>query len=129
MRDLTEGSQGNAVGIGLADYTTERLISKIDKEVTRINSILGSCPEKGRIPIAFRNDRETILAGLSNAGVYRLKEGRIVWIKNTLALRYLRVSEPLIEEVRVNKKLKIGEGPFLFPFDNQKNLPFGTFPE
>jgi hypothetical protein len=128
VRDLTEASNGNACGIGLADYTTERLVSKIDKEVTKINSVLGGCPEKGRTPIAFKNDRDAIIAGLNNAGVYRFKDARLVWIKNTLQLKYLRVSEAMIKESRVARELMIVDGPGAFSFDKDGNLPFDTFP-
>jgi hypothetical protein len=129
VRDLTEESNGNACGIGLADFTTERLISKIDREVTKINSVLGGSPEKGKIPIAFRNDKDAIIAGLNSSGVYHFKKARLVWIKNTLELKYLKVSEAMIEEVKVAEKLRIVNGPASLPFDKDGNLPFGTFPE
>src|SRR5207247_11455286 len=35
--DLTEESYGNAVGIGNADFTTRRLVDKIDMKPTLIN--------------------------------------------------------------------------------------------
>jgi len=129
VRDLTKESNGNACGIGLADYTTERLVSKVDKEVTKINSVMGSCPEKGRIPIAFNKDKDAIIASLNNAGVYRFKEARLVWIKNTLHLKYLKISEALAEETKTDGRLVIVEGPIPFSFDENGNLPFGTFPE
>jgi hypothetical protein len=129
VRDLTEESEGNACGIGLSDFTTERLVSKINKEVTKINSVLGGCPEKGRIPIAFDNDRDAITAGLINSGVHDFKKARLVWIKNTLELRYFKVSRALSQEVKANEKLRMVEGPSAFHFDGDGNLPFGTFPE
>jgi len=129
VRDLTKESYGNAVGIGLADFTTERLISKIDREVTRINCITGTTPEKGRVPIIYENDKDAIIDGLHNAGVFHFKEARLIWVKNTLQIRYLKVSEALLPEVRDNGELKIVEGPFVFPFDEEGNLLFGTFPE
>jgi hypothetical protein len=129
VRDLTEETHGNACGIGLADFTTERLVSKIDREVTNINSALGGTPEKAKIPIAYINDRDGIIAGLHAAGVFRFKEARLVWVKNTLGLRYLKVSEALLPEVSANERLRVVEGPMGFPFDLDGNLPFGTFPE
>ena len=34
--DLTEESAGNATGIGLADFTTKRLVDKFDKKSTYV---------------------------------------------------------------------------------------------
>src|SRR5574341_847606 len=42
--DLTEESYGNAVGIGNADFTTRRLVDKIDMKPTLINAITACAP-------------------------------------------------------------------------------------
>lgn len=123
VRDLTEGSHGNACGIGLADFTTEKLISKIDKEITKINCTLGGSPEKGKIPIAFRTDKEAIEACLDTSGVYFYEDARLVWIINTLKLEFFIVSEALTKEVNSNPKLKIVNGPFRMNINRKKNLP------
>ena len=45
VRDLTEASHGNACGIGMAEYTTKRLVDKIDYPSMHINCITGMTPE------------------------------------------------------------------------------------
>jgi hypothetical protein len=40
--DLTEGSEGNAVGVGIADIITHRLLDKIDMTALNINSGIDS---------------------------------------------------------------------------------------
>jgi hypothetical protein len=129
VRDITEETNGNAIGIGLADFTTERLVSKINREVTRINCVTGTTPEKGKIPIAYANDEEAIINGLHNAGVFDFKKARVIWVKNTLELKYLRISEALLPEAGKEKELNIISGPFRFPFEKEGTLPLGTFPQ
>ncbi len=60
VRDLTPASKGNGVGIGMADFTTARLVKGLNLQYTYMNALtsLGLLPAK--IPIYFDNDREAI---------------------------------------------------------------------
>ena len=49
--DLTQGSEGNAVGVGIADIITQRLLDKFDMDALNMNTITGVCPEMGKIPL------------------------------------------------------------------------------
>jgi hypothetical protein len=122
VRDLTEASHGNACGIGMAEYTTRRLVDKIDYPSTHINSITGMTPENGRVPVFFEQDREAIETAHYNSGVFNPKDLRIVWIKNTLELQYFYASQPFLKEARSNPKLEILGKPFDLPFDESGNL-------
>src|ERR1700728_5010 len=44
VRDLSDLSYNNAVGVGMADVVTDRLVDRIDWEPTRINSLTASPP-------------------------------------------------------------------------------------
>ena len=48
--DVSEESHGNIVGVGFADLTTERLVSKLDPESFRINVITSCCLERATNP-------------------------------------------------------------------------------
>ena len=122
VRDLTEGSHGNATGIGMADYTTKRLVDKIDYPSTNINCINGMTPENARVPIFFEKDREALHIAHHNSGVFDPKDLRILWIKNTLELEYVFASRAFLNEARSNKQLEILSEPFDFPFDQDGNL-------
>jgi hypothetical protein len=122
VRDLTPETEGNAIGIGFAEYTTARLVKKIDPIPTMINSITGMGPECGRIPIAFDKDRDALQAAFDNSGVLDPKDLRLVWIKNTLEMEYLWATEPMITEVKANPKLEIVAQPQEIPFNGQGNL-------
>ncbi len=122
VRDLTEVTHGNACGIGMADYTTQRLVEKIDYPSTYINCITGMCPENGRVPISFEKDRDALSAARDNSGVSDPKDLRILWIKNTLELEYVYASQPFLREACSNPKLEILGKPVDLPFDESGNL-------
>jgi hypothetical protein len=122
VRDLTEESHGNATGIGMADYTTKRLVDKIDYASTRINCMTGMAPENGRVPIFFEKDREGLSVGHYNSGVFDPQDLRILWIKNTLQIEYLFASEAFLKEATSNPRLEILSEPFEFPFDQNGDL-------
>jgi hypothetical protein len=120
--DLTEAAHGNGVGIGLADYTTRRLVGKLDPGVTAINAITAMTPEKGRIPIALPTDREAVDAALSTIGAVLPREARIVHIKNTLELGELEVSNALLPELTGRADLKVVKDLGSLGFDEAGNI-------
>lgn len=105
--DLTPASHGNAIGVGLADYTTEKLAAAIDHRATATNAMAAMTPEKGRLPIALATDRAAIAAALDTIGAIPPDKARVVHIKNTLEIADLDVSQALLEEVRLLDGLKI----------------------
>ena len=84
VRDLTDASEGSALGIGQADVTTRRLIDKIDFEATAINCLTSCGPEDAKIPLAFKSDREALAAVLMTLRPYSMEDLRIVHIKTPL---------------------------------------------
>ena len=126
VRDLTPQSDGNALGVGTADFAARRLVDKIDPDKTRINCVTASVPEKGRIPITHEHDLPAVGDALASAGVADPAAARLVWIKNTLELSYLWVSAALREEASdLGALRRLSEfGPL--PFDPSGDLPFGT---
>jgi hypothetical protein len=105
--DLTDKSAGSAVGIGLADYTTQRLVDKLDPRPTYINCLTAMAPEKARIPMTAANDREAIEWALLTSGAVEPPRSRLVRIKNTLHLETFYASESLLPELKGNPRLKV----------------------
>ena len=103
--DLSEETHGNAIGIGLADITTKRVMSKIDYDATFVNSLTEGSTETGKIPIFLPNDRDAIATALRTCGPIEPRNAKIVRIKNTLELQRFWISESLAEIVKSNKKL------------------------
>lgn len=95
--DLAEASQGNAIGVGLADFCTRRLRDAIDEEKTLINTYTTGDMQRCKIPATLAND-ETLI----NAVIERFGPKRWMFIPNTLHLDSLYVSEDLQAEVAAN---------------------------
>jgi hypothetical protein len=93
VRGLTPQSHGNGVGVGLADFTTTRLVQAINPEVTYLNALTAMSVQSVKIPIHFQTDREAITRALASLALRDLHEARIVRIQNTLALERVNVSE------------------------------------
>jgi hypothetical protein len=122
VRDLTAGSEGSALGIGQADFTTQRLVDKIDFRVTAINCLTACCPESGKIPLTYPNDREAVAAALMTLRPYSLEDVRIAHIKNTLELSLLSVSRGCLPDLDGNPAVEVGEEILGFQFDGDGNL-------
>jgi len=98
--DLTEASHGNATGIGLADFTTERVIAALDRRSTYLNCLTSTFIDRARLPIFLPTDRQAIAAALMSLGAaYDLGRLRVVQIKDTLHLESFLVSVPLAAEL------------------------------
>lgn len=97
--DLSEETHGNAIGIGLGDFTTKRAVSKVNYESTYVNCLTQGSSETGKIPPYLPNDRDAIAAAIRTCGPIEPSKARIVRIRNTLELRRLWISEPLAERV------------------------------
>ena len=121
-RDLTEDSSGNATGIGLADFTTTRLVEQSDKKVTYMNGLTGLGPQKSRIPFHYDTDLEVIEAALNTIGLTPPEEARVVRIQNTLKLDEVDISEILVEDAELRSDLEIISEAKVFPFDSSGNL-------
>lgn len=122
IRGLTEETHGNACGIGLAEFTNERTVAGVDWQSTRINTITGSHPTAGMVPLVYPNDREAIEAALQTVGLVEPETSGIVQIYDTLELSEVVVSETYLEEINSRDDLDIISGPFDLPFDAEGNL-------
>lgn len=122
VRDLTAGSEGSALGIGQADFTTQRLVDKMDFQVTLVNCLTACCPESGKIPLTFQTDREAIAAALCTLRPYDLEDIRIVHIKNTLELTHLMVSRGCLDHLETKNDPLVGEEDMALEFDNAGDL-------
>ena len=122
VRDLTERTEGSAVGIGQADFTTRRLVNKIDFAATAVNCLTACCPEAGKIPLTYESDQEAIAAALMTLRPYDLEELRIVHIKNTLELTSLAMSVGCVPLLDLDGTLVIEEGAFDLEFDDSGSL-------
>ncbi len=123
VRDLSSKSHGNACGIGLADFTTRRLVDKIKFRETYVNCITALRPEGAKIPMTFECDRDAIDAAISTCGVDEAKMAKIVWVKNTLDLERVIVSEVCLKEAEEIDSIERTSTAKDLIFDSANNLP------
>jgi hypothetical protein len=128
VRDLSDDSEGNALGIGFADITTTRLVEKIDREKTYTNCLTAISPEKGAIPIHFDTDRECLEAVFNTLGMVDEETLRVVHIQNTLSLERLHLSRAYEADIRGNPNLEIMKSwkPLALGPDDQLLSPFSA---
>src|SRR5680860_152740 len=120
--DLDEGSHGNATGIGIADFTTKRLVNRIDWTATTINCITACAPEKGRLPMAFNTDLEAVTAALKTVGLEKISDSRVAHIKNTLEMNEIEISAALMPEASMQPSLHIIRDLETMDFDQYGGL-------
>jgi hypothetical protein len=120
--DLSPESHGNGTGVGIADLTTERLLSAIDQTPFRMNNLTACFLWRSKLPIAFPNDRECIGAGIQTCWQPNRDSLRMAIIPNTLELTDLWVSAPLLAKARGLPHLEQGSDLIPLPFDEQGNL-------
>jgi hypothetical protein len=115
--DLTAKSMGNAVGLGVADLTTERLVKKMNRQTTYVNTIVGGFPVQGKIPMFFATDRELLQAAAQLIGAVPFHQARVIRAKNTLMMTELLVSEALVQEVCRLDRVEVVGDPGEWEFD------------
>jgi len=113
---------GNATGIGNADFTTKRLVDKIDRRASYMNCMTSSSPVAIRIPPYYDTDREAIEIALDTIPLTTSHDARIVHIENTLKLDEMYISEALVPEAEGMKYVTIAGEPDGMKFDEQGNL-------
>ena len=120
--DLSAETRGNALGIGLADLTTDRLVRAIDPEPMRVNSLTSNFLTRARVPLSLPSDRDVIAACLDTCWRIDRNQARMVIIPNTLELTTLWVTRPLADDVETHAELVLETDFQPMPFDTAGNL-------
>ncbi len=118
---LSTATHGNALGIGLADFTTEQVLTAIDFEKTRRNVLTTGNIERGRIPIVCSNASNAVEEALRFAcrtQPERMGHASILRIQNTLKLDDFFVSENCFDAIQGL--------PGIHQIDSSKELTFNA---
>jgi len=114
--NLTAKSEGNALGIGLADFCTQRLRDSINEEKTFINCFTTGDMQRMRIPATLADDEEVVAKIVERYG-----EQRWMFIPNTLHLGNIYVSEDLVPEVDSNPICEVEDQPLELTFQGGRH--------
>ncbi len=114
--DLTDVSHGNANGVGIGDFTTERLFRKMSFENTYPNSLTSTVPISVKLPMVLPNDRLAIQAGIRTCNVADKRSVRLVRIRDTQSVGSISVSENLAPAVNAHDRMRVtgASGPLRF---------------
>ncbi|MEP6536338.1 MAG: hypothetical protein ABJF23_13515 [Bryobacteraceae bacterium] len=124
-RELSPLSYGNAVGIGLTDMISERLFEKIDWQVTKVNAMAASNLSAVKTPLRAATDREAMEVLTKTVGRADSSNVTFVWIRNTLELSNIVVSENLLPFMQSRKDMEVTGPAAEWEFDNAGNLTGG----
>lgn len=94
---ITPQSEGNGLGVGIAGFTTRRVFDSLDLQKTYMNGLTAGALDAIKIPIVMASDLTACEAALKAANPSG--PPRVAWVKNTLELQDLLVSEALLSEV------------------------------
>lgn len=122
VRGLTPETHGNAIGIGLADATHEKLAAQMDAQSMFVNVRTSLTLHSAKLPMQFPSDRTAISALLDTLALDDSAQARVVRISNTLELAQLEISEPLAAVAKGNDRITIESDPFEWAFDPEDNL-------
>jgi hypothetical protein len=119
--DLTEESDGNANGIGTADFTTVRAASKMSFGMTYPNGLTSTVVGPVALPMILPSDRLAFAAAILTCNAVD-REPRVLRIANTLRLDEFTVSVALLDEVRDDDRLTVLHDARPLAFDPSDNL-------
>lgn len=115
--DLSEESHGNATGIGLADFTTQALVDKIDRKATYLNNLTTTFVTRAFVPMYFNTEEETLATMMHCLRNTPLEALRLIFIPNTLFLSNCYVSVALLAELTDNPRFEFVGEPQPVTFD------------
>jgi hypothetical protein len=116
VRGLTPASHGNAIGLGMADVCSKRVVDSLDPEAMFTNALSAMTPTTAKIPLHFASDRDCLRAAIRFSGTEAATAG-IVRVQNTLALDRFIVSENYVQQIADRGDLSIVSEPTAWQFD------------
>ena len=122
VRDITDLSNGNPVGMGVADVIHDRMVPKIDEYAGFVNASTSGSLALVRRPLHLKTDRACFDLVAGSVGKHNPKDVTIAWIRNTLDMERLAVSENLWPEISRNPAIEIAGPSFEMDFDHEDNL-------
>ncbi len=122
VRDLTEASRGNAIGLGIAEFCRSQLLERIDWSATRLNGLISGHIAAVMTPLDYATDREMLSAALRTIGLAKPPDARLLWISDTLHLGEMECAAAYLDEARQRGELEILTPLRELPFDAKGNL-------
>jgi hypothetical protein len=120
--NLSAATRGNAVGIGLADVTTECLAEQIDWAATYTNAITAANVTSAMLPLVMENDRACMAVSAILARAASAEDLRMVIAPNTLEMTELWVTRALLPDLAQIAGVECSRQASSLTFDDQGKL-------
>lgn len=120
--DLTDKTHGNGNGMGAADFTTRKLVNKVNFPMTYANGLTSTVLGPTHMPTVLESDRDAIRAAIKTCNARNLANARVVRIKDTLHLGEIYISEAMLDEARTVPGITILGEPAEMSFDDKGEL-------
>lgn len=119
VRDLTDETQGNAVGIGMADVVVRRAVDRMDHVKTYMNCITAKTPEGARVALTVDTDHDALDVALACCIKVNAEEARIARILDTKHIEWLYATEALLPELLATGTCEVVRKPGPIGFDGR----------
>jgi hypothetical protein len=119
VRDLSDETDGNAVGIGMADVILRRVADRMDPVKTYMNCITAKTPEGGRIALMVDTDREALDVAIACCLQVDPERARVARILDTKHLEWFFASEALLDELQRDELTDVARPPSPIAFDRR----------
>ena len=126
IRDLTNATAGNSIGLGMADVTTRRLVDKINLAYTYTNALTAGASLAAKIPMIAQSDKAAIEMAHRLSCADRSVALRLAHIRNTKDLDTIWLSTAYLPEVESRDDLSLVGDFREYQFDDDGNLLWPT---
>ncbi len=111
--DIAPEAHGNAIGLGLADFTTVRVLEKLDSQSLYTNGLTAGviATNACKIPMILQTERAAVAAAIRACGRADWEQVRLARIKNTLKLEYILASPTTLGHLRAGSDVEILGAP------------------
>ena len=107
--NLSPKSQGNGLGIGNADFITDKVYQNLDYETTVMNALTSFSIRKAAIPVRLPTDEKVLQACFTTIGPVPANQVEAILIRDTLDISNFLVSQKLLKKLEGRADLQIGE--------------------
>jgi hypothetical protein len=116
---LTEKTQGNALGIGMADVITRKLFDQINWEKGYMNAFTSTVLTSVKVPMILPTEKLAVQATIKTCNAMDFNQVRMVRIKNTLELKEIRISKSMLPEAMEKKEIDVLSEPTFMEFSDR----------
>lgn len=117
VMDISDESHGNATGIGLVDFTTQRLIDKVDRKATYLNNLTTTFVTRAFLPTWYDTEQEALETMMFCLRSIPQDKVRLVHVPNTLYLTDCFASEAVLKELTDSSRFTVLHEPRPVRFD------------